>query len=291
MFIKRATLTNVRPAVINNKNKTAQALSGFDFEPEKEEGYLYVTARALTSDIPNLNFDMFPHEEMKTAYKTFIGCPVYVEHANTDLDRARGVILDAQYHDENPDDRWTEILMEMDEKTFPKLCSLIRSGELDTMSMGCSVTQSQCSVCGNIAEDMSDFCEHIQNKGAMYNGEPSFEICGGIEFIEESWVYVPADPNAMTTDKIAKKGKTANIIEDFKEVVEMPRFSEEVEYEGLIFVYDYDNGILRCINSPLELVDELEVKNSDFQTNPTWWIKQLAREINWNLENGKIARS
>ena len=197
MFTKRATLTNIRPAVLSSRNKTAEAISGFDFEPDPAGGYLYVTSRALTSDIPNLNYDMFPHEEMQEAYKTFIGCPVFVDHHNTDDTRARGVILDAKYHDEDPEDRWTEILMELDEVTFPELCRLVRDGEIDTMSMGCTVESTTCSVCGNEAADFSEFCNHINQKGATFDGELAYEICHGIDFIEESFVYDPADVNAQ----------------------------------------------------------------------------------------------
>ena len=112
-----------------------KALGSFEYD-DRGDGFLYVSVRACTADVPNLNFDMLPHEELKTAYRTFVGKPVYVNHSNTNLDRARGYIIDAVYHDEDPEDRWIEILMEMDEVTFPRLCALIRSGDIDTVSMG-----------------------------------------------------------------------------------------------------------------------------------------------------------
>ena len=115
-----------------------QKISGFDYEPR--EGFLYVATRACTVDVPNLNYDMFPHEEVgepRNAYRTFIGAYNYLNHDNQDPAKARGAIIDAKYHDDDPDDRWVECLIEIDESRCPKLCSLIRSGDIDTVSMGC----------------------------------------------------------------------------------------------------------------------------------------------------------
>lgn len=111
----------------------------FEYTPNTDGKYLYAAVRACTADVPNLNFDMLPHEELKTAYKSFVGASIFLNHDNTDPEKARGVILDAIYHDEDENDRWIECLMEFDEERCPKLCSLLRSGEIDTFSMGCFV--------------------------------------------------------------------------------------------------------------------------------------------------------
>ena len=168
----------------------------FDVSPNDDGNYLYVAVRACTADVPNLNFDMLPSSELETAYETFKGSSVFLNHENDDPEKARGAIIDAKWHDEDPDDKWVEILMEMDEDRCPKLCSLIRSGEMDTVSMGCNVESTTCSICGNVAEYPFEFCQHVQQKGASFGGKLAYEICNGIEFFEESWVYDPADPTA-----------------------------------------------------------------------------------------------
>lgn len=196
MLVKfaRAKILSVSPQG-NTRTAAKSTLSSFEYE-NKGAGYLYCTVRACTADVPNLNDDMLPHDELKTAYKTFIGKPMYFEHKNYDLDRARGFVLDARYHDEDPEDLWIEVLMEMDEVSFPELCRLIRSGELDTVSMGCNIVFSECSVCGQQFYDDSNFCIHLKNKGQMFDGVRAYEICHGIEFFELSWVVNPADPTA-----------------------------------------------------------------------------------------------
>lgn len=135
MFFKtsNAKVTGIH----SSRGRTAgRVLSGFDYEP-RDGKFLYVAVRACTADVPNLNFDMLPDRELKTAYRSFIGSYVYLNHDNQSPSKARGAIIDAAYHTEDPDDKWVEILMEMDEERCPKLCSLIRSGDIDTVSMGC----------------------------------------------------------------------------------------------------------------------------------------------------------
>ena len=183
----------------------SRRLGSFEYAP-RDDGhkYMYVAVRACTADVPNLNNDMLPHEELRDAYRTFVGSCIFMNHDNADPAKSRGAIIDAAYHDEDPDDRWVEILMEMDEERCPKLCSLIRSGEIDTVSMGCSVESTTCSVCGNVAEYEFEYCEHIRQKGREFGGVLAYEICNGIEFFEESWVYNPADVTA-TVQAIEKE--------------------------------------------------------------------------------------
>lgn len=218
MFVKFSNCTVLEASFPTVGRVAAQGkrLGSFEYQ-DRGEGFLYVSVRACTADVPNLNCDMLPHWELKTAYRTFVGKPVYVNHANTNLDRARGFIIDAIYHDEDPSDRWIEILMEMDEVTFPTLCRLIRAGEIDTVSMGLNCETTTCSVCGNVAEYPAQFCEHIQQKGREFGGVLAYEVCNGISFFEESWVYDPADPTAtvQALEDESRVAKTAGKARDF----------------------------------------------------------------------------
>lgn len=176
-----------------------------------EEGYIHVRSRMISSRC-NDNFDEFPAEEIKKAYKTFIGKPVFVNHHNADHRKARGVIIDAVLHEhQNPDgspDVWVEGLMAIDAVTYPKLAKAILRGDIDKTSMGTDVKFSKCSACGNIAESPSDYCSHIPKmKGKKYFrttasgrkvGEIIREICYGLKFFENSLlVEEPADPTAL----------------------------------------------------------------------------------------------
>jgi hypothetical protein len=181
----------------------------FNYTPR--DGYLYVRSRAISSRC-NDNFDMFPAGDIESAYKTFLGKPVFVNHHNDDHRRARGVIIDAALHkDINPDgspDTWVELLHEVDAVKFPKLAKAILAKEVNRTSMGCDVQFSKCSVCHNVATSPLEYCAHIPSKKGkrIYRVDPStgkkegtlvFEICSGLSFFENSLlVEQPADPTA-----------------------------------------------------------------------------------------------
>lgn len=179
---------------------------------EAREGYIYVRSRAISSRT-NDNFDTFPAEEIKKAWRTFIGKPVFVNHHNDDPKRARGVIVDAVLHEDvspfGEPDTWVEVLMEIDAVRFPKLAKMVLSGDIDKTSMGCSVALSRCSFCGNEAESPIDFCKHVKSmKGRRVRRTTASgtkedvlvsEICLGISFFENSLlVETPADPTASS---------------------------------------------------------------------------------------------
>ena len=184
------------------------------FEHEVRPGFLYIRSRAISSRC-NDNFDEFPAEEIKKAYKTFIGKPVFVNHHNENHRRARGVIIDAVLHeDTGPDgrpDTWSEVLMEVDAIQFPKLADAIQKGHIDRTSMGTDVQYSICSACGNKATSPAEYCAHIpRQKGQrLYKADPKTgskegilirEICYGLSFFENSLlVEEPADPTAFFT--------------------------------------------------------------------------------------------
>lgn len=182
----------------------------FDYEPRP--GYLYVRSRAISSRT-NDNFDTFPAEEIRKAWATFKGKPVFVNHHNDNHRRARGVIIDAALHeDTNPDgtpDTWVEVLMEVDAIRYPKLAEAVVKGHIDRTSMGTDVAFSVCSACGNKAYTPLDYCHHIPKmKGKRIERFTAsgtkesvlvHEICYGLGFFENSLlVEDPADPTAFT---------------------------------------------------------------------------------------------
>jgi hypothetical protein len=175
---------------------------------------LYVRSRAISSRT-NDNYDTFPAEEIKKGYLSFIGKPVFVNHENENHRRARGVILDAQLHEDlNPDgsaDTWVEVLMEVDAINFPKLAEAIVKGHIERTSMGVDVEMSECGVCHNEARTPMQYCAHIPRmKGSKIRQVTAsgsqqdllvHEVCYGLAFFENSLlVEEPADPTAFSSE-------------------------------------------------------------------------------------------
>lgn len=228
------------------------------------DGYLYVKVRAISSRV-NKNFDGWPVNELagmeetdfrevaskvaKTSetggiskltftrdsseikskgdygFRTFVGRPVFIDHNNSDPKRARGVVVDAMLHIENPQrlssdaywskapenhrpETWIELLLEIDGKSFPKLAKALLSGKVNAVSMGCNVEHTLCSICNHKAATVEDYCSHIQRKGTTFKtgsiDKLAYEDCYNVNFFEISAVFDPADVTALFTEPVAK---------------------------------------------------------------------------------------
>ena len=151
----------------------------------------------------NDNGDFFSHEELLKSYKSFIGKSVFVDHDNENVEKARGIILDAIYNERG---KFVELLKAIDRKAYPELARAIEQGYVHDTSMGCNCGYSICSICGNEAHTEDDFCEHILNyKGTTYNGLPVWEENCDVAFFENSIVSCGADPKAKILEKVASK--------------------------------------------------------------------------------------
>lgn len=118
---------------------------------------------------------------------------------------------------------YADILVATDRKHVD-LVDKIKTGEYNSLSMGCLIEYSQCSKCGKIAKDETEACIDIRffKKNFFYdrNGVKRIiaELCGRAEdkdsckFIEASWVKKPAfegavlrnlvEPNDSIADKL-----------------------------------------------------------------------------------------
>lgn len=188
---------------------------GFRLKP----GYIYTVVRAISARV-NQNYDGWPSEELKKAYKTFIGKPCFVNHENHDPTKARGVVVASRYV-ENGADRYIEVVQEIDAQRFPKLAHEIKTGGMDSVSMGAEAGFTICSYCYNKATDLHDMCDHVRNhKGKTLTrfdkrtGKKEdvlvFESCHKISFFELSYVFEPADETAVASKVVvAGLDKTA----------------------------------------------------------------------------------
>lgn len=198
---------NVSRAAVRRKIRQASSvggtIDGFTMQP----GYLYTVVRAITARV-NQNWDGWPSDELKTSYHTFVGKPVFVNHQNSDPSKARGRVVAARYF-ENGADKGVECVMEVDAQRFPKLAHEIRTGGLDSVSMGAEAGFTICSMCGNRATDTHDMCDHVRFHKGEYllkrgKKDPQlvYETCHKLGFFELSYVFEPADETAVVSKVI-----------------------------------------------------------------------------------------
>lgn len=154
----------------------------------------------------NNNFDSWERKLLLATFRTFIGAYSFVEHLQIP-ELSKGRIIDAVARDTGKS-VYIDILVANDLKHQP-LIQAIKTGQLNTLSMGCSVLHTTCSKCGNVAHDETDMCQHIRyEKGnnfidALGKTRKIAELCGhssdpeSVKFIEASWVANPAFKGAV----------------------------------------------------------------------------------------------
>lgn len=160
----------------------------------------------------NDNGNAWLNQVLLESYRSFIMAENYLEHIQI-KELSKGKILDAVawiVHEDQPGRRehlptvFVDILVATDKRNHPQLVNKILKGKIKTLSMGCNITHSQCSRCGEIFEEGADQCVHIEETLGEYfrdkngNKRKTAELCGvagkpdSCEFIEASWVGVPA---------------------------------------------------------------------------------------------------
>lgn len=262
-----AQVIDLKGSATRARHASLNKLSEFE-DYRTEDGYLYARIRAISSRV-NKNHDGWPSIELaggrevfdrhtaseggftveasrdsEYGFSTFLGKPIFVDHNNSNPDRARGVIVDAKLHvddhrtasldpyyssdDCDPEHvpaTWVELLLEVDAKSFPKLAKAIIEGAkdsgkgIDGFSMGCDVERSRCSICKKEASAPDDFCNHIKMKGAYFDSvdrdgrktsKRAYENCYGVRFFEISAVFDPADETALIREVKSSVNKEAS---------------------------------------------------------------------------------
>ena len=183
--------------------RLAAVVPDFKLQP----GMVYTKVRAISARI-NQNYDAWPSKELRKSYKTFLGKPCFVNHNNFDPGLARGRVVAARYIEKGAD-KYIEVIQETDGQRYPKLGTELKTGGLDSVSMGVEAGFTVCSYCNNRATDVFDMCDHVKfHKGSYLpdpqTGEPKlvYENCYKLGFFELSYVFDPADETAVVSQVV-----------------------------------------------------------------------------------------
>ena len=219
------------------------------FQIDRKYADYFVTS--ASAKYINNNNDCWERKLLLSCFKTFIGAENYVEHIQIP-ELSKGKIIDAAARNIG-ESVYVDILIATSKKHGP-LVDAITSGKISTLSMGCSVEWTQCTKCGNVAEDETHLCPHIRYfKGSEFvddlgSKRKIAELCGhhtdpqSVKFIEASWVANPAFTGAVLrtivnpTDvqELDKKIQTA-----FTEVARGPAMSGLAK-AARTMTYDFD---------------------------------------------------
>ena len=186
----------------------------------------------------NNNHDCWDRPVLFKSYRTFVGAHNFVEHVQIEQ-QSKGRIIDAAARDIG-DSIYADILIATDRR-HTSLIRDIESGRMGTMSMGCSVTETQCTKCGNVAADETEMCEHIKyakgnyeydSNGNKYRiaelcGHHTLDPTGGVHFIEASWVAIPAFQGAVLNKTITPEVLSSGTRSQMRDILASPQETPE----------------------------------------------------------------
>lgn len=178
--------------------------------------YVIVCVKIFCSDLPNRNGVAFPKKELIRfnpeagclAYKTWVGKPTFLEHNNSILSNAKGVIFDSMLRPSRGlqgDLVHVDLLAGYDRTKDPNLVNNILSGKSNCYSMGAYSDDFTCSICGKSLN--SGGCQHASLERPSFdliNGKlPYYNVVNPVGF-ELSSVETPAFVMAVNTDFVSK---------------------------------------------------------------------------------------
>jgi hypothetical protein len=131
-----------------NSDEVFEKFKDFDLikamKDRKNANLLWVRARSIDADVCNTNGDYFSEEELlkeqdyqgkkMPAYKTFEGVPIYTNHKNDDIEQAKGMVVHAEWDDE---EKCVYCVFFIDEDAYPDIARGIRQAYIHDVSMGC----------------------------------------------------------------------------------------------------------------------------------------------------------
>jgi len=177
-------------------------MASVDLEPESD----YYITRATEKYI-NTNGDSWIRDVLLKDYRTFVDSGiVYVEH-DQNPENAKGKVLDAIARDMG-DTILVDLLFCVD-KRHADLVHNIETGLANAVSMGCTTKYTICSICGNVAHDEKEYCNHIKNqKNQMVKCADGIyrkvcELCFENTFYDCSIVANPAFAGAVFRKLVA----------------------------------------------------------------------------------------
>ena len=181
--------------------------------------YVVVPVIILPTDIPNRNSVAFPYEELmkfnvsqgRPNFKTWTGKPTFMEHANSNYTKAKGIVFDTYMRPlEHAHGNLYKLiaLCGFDRSKDRELASGILKGDRKSYSMGAFISQYECSVCGQTSKPgkMNTECGHVIRgqpeiyQDAQGHNIPSYLIARKeITGFEVSSVGVPAWSSATNS--------------------------------------------------------------------------------------------
>ena len=153
----------------------------------------------------NRNGDYFPEIALREYHKTFeTNANLYRHHQNKPQlgHKIYGKVVYSFY---NKIMHRVELVVEFNTSAAPDLKDRVDNGEHLAFSMGARVKYDECSICGNKAKQLVNYCEHLRHQmnAVLSDGRKVYAINRHPKFFDISFVTIPADKTAYMFSKVA----------------------------------------------------------------------------------------
>ena len=221
----------------------------------------------------NVNGDYFPeealaHEGTDYGHKTFeTMAKIYKHHVNKDPAASFGDVALSVY---NPVYRRVELIVVLDNAKAPDIAEKIENGEYPDWSMGCRVPWDECSICGNRAPTVKQYCEHLRyymNRIHPGSGKQAYAINRQPRFFDISQVIIGADRIAKTLEKVASAERrflgSAELAEKVAVVDKAATIKKEIPASGAPSSQESVQTLVRAIPEVKALEPEIPTEVLD----------------------------
>lgn len=254
--------------------KTASSGSSLVIPEEYDPEFLYPLVRAVSAGEYwgcNNNSDYFAERELLGGYHTFVeNAHVFTNHQNKDVANAIGAVLRADWDSHM---KYVELLIKIDRKLAPAVVRGFEKGYTTDVSMGCRVTHTVCSICGNVAKTRNDFCEHVRKQRGQIlpDGRKVFEFNIGPRFHDISIVLNGADKTAkviqiITPNVMSKAASKKDVNNNLPEKVAFPTADDLEKVASDIEDVNFNmpdirktSGISKLADIQKEIIDKLYI--------------------------------
>lgn len=223
---------------------------------------------------PNRRADWYGEENLKKYHELFVTqAKVYKHHINRPDSPSYGRVLYSYYNDNM---HRVELILEVDKKNSQEYVDKIRKGEDIFVSMGMRVPRDECSICGNIASRLDDYCEHgkyMKNK-VLADDRLVYRINHApYNLFDISLVTRPADPVAWAMEKAAS---------------DTPCDSSDT-----VAVFDEDTFVTRnmlktAVDKFADLIKEVELDTIEADTNDIDATDNSSNYSNISLDDNNV---
>ena len=145
LYFSAVMMHAAEAALLNDDGSIKKAADGSSVTAswdKSNDTWKWVCSDPNVMPYKNANNDIFPEEELKKAYKQWIGRPLCLDHKSSSVDFIRGVVVDTYY--DAPKKR-VIALCALDKLNYPDLARKVETRVSHCVSMGTAVGRAICS--------------------------------------------------------------------------------------------------------------------------------------------------